>query len=293
MNPLQQLLDTLLNIATLGGRFRWDYVWQYLFAPSIVQGAILVVILAVISQFLGTLIGLVLYFARRSRFAVVRTFAGFYIWFFRGTPLLVQLVMISLLFPLLRLTTPLRSIDPFSAIGFTHFTTIFLDLFLAAILGFSLNEGAYMAEIVRAGIDSVDAGQLEAARSLGMTYPLAMRRVILPQAFRVIIPPLGNEFNNMLKNTSLATVIALSEMLSAANSIGGALFAPLELYVDVALWYLAMTTVWGIIQAALERRLNASNLDPALLAREPWLRRLFGMRSKEPAPVVPPILGHE
>lgn len=281
MNPLQAILSFFEGILTLGGTFHWEYVWKYLFAPSIVQGVVVVIILAVISQLLGTIIGLLLYFARRSNNRVVSGIANAYILFFRGTPLLVQLLMISLLFPYLHLVSPLRSIDPFTALGFTHFTTIFVDLFLAAIIGFSLNEGAYMAEIVRAGIDSVDNGQLEAARSLGMTYALAMRRIVLPQAFRVIIPPLGNEFNNMLKNTVLASSIALPEMVSAANAIGGAIFGTLELLFVVALWYLLMTTIWGFIQAYIERRLNASNLDPALQARIPWLKRVIGGRSSQ------------
>jgi polar amino acid transport system permease protein len=292
MNLLQQILDFLQNVVTLRDTFRWDYVGQYLFAPAIVQGAVLVIILAIISQVLGTLIGLLLYFARRARNGVIAGIANVYIWFFRGTPLLVQLIMIALLFPLFNLATPLRSIDPFSAIGFTHYTPIFLDLFFAAIIGFSLNEGAYMAEIVRAGIDAVDIGQLEAARSLGMTYPLAMRRIVLPQAFRVIVPPLGNEFNNMLKNTSLATAIALPEMLAAAKDIGGALFASLELYFVVALWYLLMTTIWGVIQAYIERRLNASNLDSELQARIPWLKRMMGSRNNVPA-LGPVAVNHE
>src|SRR5579885_2925722 len=174
---LNQILQFLQGVVTLNHSFTWDYVWKYLFFPAIIQGAILTVILSVISQVLGTLIGLLLYFIRRSNSPILRGIAGVYILFFRGTPLLVQVLMFSFLFPYLNLARPLRNVDLFNHLGFTHgFGPIFLDLFIAAILAFSLNEGAYMSEIVRAGIDAIDTGQLEAARSLGMTYAVAMRR---------------------------------------------------------------------------------------------------------------------
>ena len=270
------LLEWLQSVVTLNHFFVWTYVWKYTPAPSIIQGAIVTVILSVISQLLGTLIGLMLYFLRRGRIRVLRIIADAYIWFFRGTPLAVQILAFYTLFPYLHLSRPLRAIDPFSAIGFTHGPgPIFLDSFLAAILALSLNEGAYMAEIVRAGIDAIDVGQLEAAKSLGMTYSLAMRRIVLPQAFRIIIPPLGNEFNNMLKNTALAAFIALNELLETGRLIGDANFASLELLVVASLWYLLLTTIWGFFQGIIERKLNASNLDPGA-PRPQWWQRAFG-----------------
>jgi len=136
------------------------------------------------------------------------------------------------------------------------------DSFVAGYLAFSLNEGAYMAEIVRAGIDSIDPGQMEAAKTLGMTYWLGMRRIVLPQAMRVILPPLGNEFNSMLKTTSLVSVISLYDLLGAAEAIGSPLFLSLELLTVACIWYLALTTLWTIAQYALERRFNASTRDP-------------------------------
>ncbi len=279
---MNQILQFLQSVVTLNHSFTWDYVWKYLFFPAIIQGAILTIILSVISQFLGTVIGLLLYFARRSKSRLLRGFAGVYILFFRGTPLLVQVLMFSLLLPYLNLARPLRNVELFNQLGFTHGVgPIFLDLFIAAIIAFSLNEGAYMSEIVRAGIDAIDVGQLEAARSLGMTYAVAMRRIILPQAFRVIIPPLGNEFNNMLKSTSLAAAAGLTELLSTAEVIGGSLFGTLELLLVASLWYLAMTSVWTIIQSAIERRLNVSNIDPGLINRAPWYTRIFGLRYGE------------
>lgn len=283
------ILQWLQNIVTLNHTYTWAYVWKYTFAAAIIQGTILTIILAVISQFLGSLIGLLLYFMRRSRWGIFRLIAGGYVWFFRGTPLVVQVLFFFLLFPYLQLVRPLRSVDIFTQLGFTHGVgPIFLDSFLAAILAFSLNEGAYMAEIVRAGIDAVDTGQLEAAKSLGMTYSVAMRRIVLPQAFRVIIPPLGNEFNNMLKNTSLAAFISLSELLGTARSIGDPLFATLELLVVASLWYLLLTTIWGFIQGIIERRLNASSIDPGAKQGQ-WWQRAFGVGQAriEQLPVVP------
>lgn len=283
------LLQWLQNVVTLNHTYNWAFVWKYILSAAIIQGVILTIILAVISQLLGTLIGLLLYFMRRSRWRVLRVIADGYIWFFRGTPLLVQLLFFFYLFPYLHLANPLRSIDIFSQIGFTHGTgPIFLDSFFAAILAFSLNEGAYMSEIVRAGIDAIDAGQLEAAKSLGMTYSVAMRRIILPQAFRVIIPPLGNEFNNMLKNTSLAAFVSLDELLGTARTIGDPIFGTLELLVTASLWYLLLTTIWGFIQGYIERRLNASTIDPGAVQAQ-WWQRAFGIgqRNVGQLPVVP------
>jgi polar amino acid transport system permease protein len=287
---LNPIIEFLQKVITLNNSFTWDYVWQYLLFPAIIQGAALTVVLSVISQFLGTLVGLLLYFIRRSNSRILRGLGEIYVWFFRGTPLVVQVLILFLIFPYLNLSRPLRNLDLFTHLGFTHgIGPVFLDSFLAGVLALSLNEGAYMAEIVRAGIDSIDTGQLEAARSLGMTYRLAMRRIILPQAFRVIVPPLGNEFNNMLKSTSLVAFASLTELLGTAQAIGGPLFATLELLIVTCFWYLALTTIWGYIQALIERRLNASNIDPALKDRDPWYRRMLGTRV---AATVGPISTH-
>ena len=131
----------------------------------------------------------------------------------------------------------------------------------AAIVALSLNEGAYMTEIVRAGILSVDTGQIEAAKSLGMTYFKSMRRIVLPQAVRVILPPLGNEFNAMLKNTTLVSVIGVPELLMATQMVTSATFRVFELYTVVALYYLALTTAWGFVQSAIERRFGDLGQD--------------------------------
>ena len=275
---MQSIIDFFQAVLTLHGAFQWSVVGHYLFSPFILKGALITVILAVLAQVVGTLLGLLLYLMRRAKFIPLRAIAEAYIWFFRGTPLLVQIFILYTIIPYLNLVKPLQSIGIFDALGFGPISGNYVpfDSFLAAFIAFAFNEGAYMAEIVRAGIDSIDVGQMEAAKSLGMPYGLAMRRVILPQAARVIIPPLGNEFNNMLKTTSLATVIALTELLDVARSISNATFRSLELLVVAPFWYLVMTTVWGFVQAYLERRYNTSSNTTQLTI---WQNVVQGARS--------------
>lgn len=253
MNPIQAFLKNYNGAAVL----------KYWHAPLIIQGIVITVVLAILAQLTGAIIGLVLYFMRRARFKPIGWVANAYIWLFRGTPLLVQVLVVYLATSYLNIARPLQAADVFPALGFdTSGYAAALRPFVAGFLALALNEGAYMAEIVRAGIDSIDAGQMEAAKSLGMTYWKGMRRIVLPQAMRVILPPLGNEFNSMLKNTSLVSVISLYDLLGAAQAIGSPSFLTLELLTIASFWYLMMTSVWTIIQASLERRFNASNLEP-------------------------------
>ncbi|HEY7974802.1 MAG TPA: amino acid ABC transporter permease [Ktedonobacterales bacterium] len=249
MNPIQSFLRSYDGAA----------VTHNVFSSLILQGVVITIVLAVLAQLTGTILGLIVYFMRRARFRPLGWVAEVYIWFFRGTPLLVQILFVYLAMPYLSLARPLRNADIFSVFGFSG---VYTDSFVAGFLALALNEGAYMAEIVRAGIDSIDPGQMEAAKTLGMTYWLGMRRIVLPQAMRVILPPLGNEFNGMLKNTSLVSVISLYDLLGAAEAIGSPTFRTLELLTVACIWYLLMTTVWTIIQSWLERRFNASTRDP-------------------------------
>ncbi|HEX8997062.1 MAG TPA: amino acid ABC transporter permease [Ktedonobacterales bacterium] len=285
MNPILKFLE---NIFTLNGVFRWDLVFKYLFNGYILQGVIVTIVLALFAQLVGSLIGLFLYFLRRSRFRVLRWFASAYVLLVRGTPLLVQILFLSLFLQIIHVDRFFASLDLFGAVGFT--IQVPMDAFFAALLALSLNEGAYMAEIVRAGIDSIDVGQMEAAKSLGMTYGLAMRRIVLPQALRVIVPPLGNEFNGMLKNTSLAYAISVSELLyTSYKTFGPAFGATLEFLVIASFWYLVLTTGWSIVQSELERRLNVSNIDPAQLAKVKWWSRLLGTREEVTVPGLAPV----
>jgi len=210
----------------------WQSFFEYLFNPYLLQGAWTTIWLSVVSMGLGILLGFVAALMRMSRNPVLRGIAGFYIWLWRGTPLLVQLVIIYTGLPQLGLR---------------------LNVIESAILGLAVHEGAYFAEIMRAGILSVARGQRDAARALGMTSAMAMRIVILPQATRVIVPPLGNQFLGMLKTSSLASVISMQELLRSAQQLAQIDFRVLEVYSGAALYYLAMTTAWGVVQRRIER----------------------------------------
>jgi len=231
----------------------WSIVWDRLFHPDhvFIRALWTTVYIAVGAQILGVVLGLVAALMRTSRFGPARWLSGFYVLLFRGTPLLVQIFFvyygINLLFGFSLIPTTLN----FGV--FTMDGAVF-----AGILALGLNEGAYMREIIRAGIDAIDSGQMEAARSLGMTYGLAMRRIVLPQAARVIVPPLGNEFNAMIKNTSLVFTIGVYELFSDAEIHYSQTFKPVEFFGAVAIWYLLLTGIWSIIQAQIERRLSAS-----------------------------------
>ena len=230
--------------------FDWGFFAKHLFEPSsfFLYGLWLTLCISVISQSIGTTIGVACALGTQSRFPVIRAVVAFYTWLFRGTPLLVQIVF---------------GYTALAAAGIFRFDDIHLGSLVipgniqAGIVALSLNEGAYMTEIVRAGILSVDHGQTEAAKSLGMTYFKLMRRVILPQAVRVIIPPLGNEFNAMLKNTTLLSVIGVPEMMQVTETQVSATFRAFELYSVVAIYYLALTTLWGFAQRAIDRRFGA------------------------------------
>ncbi len=228
-------------------------VWERIAHPDHVFFIALTrtVYVAVIAQFMGVVLGLIAALMRMSKLYPMRLLSGIYVWIFRGTPLLVQIFFIYY--------------GSNQLLGFTlipnalHLGFFSLDgAILAGILALGINEGAYMREIVRAGIDSIDKGQMEAAKSLGMRYGMAMRRIVLPQAARVIVPPLGNEFNNMLKNTSLLFTIGVYEMFADAEIGYSNSFLPAEYFLGVAFWYLVLTTVWTFIQAAIERNLAAS-----------------------------------
>ncbi len=226
-------------------RFEWSVVGDFLFSSRIIDGLIVTLYLTAIAMVIGILLGILLAVMRLSPNPMVSGASGFYIWLFRGTPVLVQLLFwnfISAVYP---------TID-FGLVSFEANSLI--TPLVAAILGLGLNEGAYMAEIVRAGILSVDEGQGEAASALGMTRLQTMRRIVLPQAMRVIVPPTGNETISMLKTSSLASVIALTELLYAGQLIYSANYKQIPLLITVSIWYLVATTVLSIGQYYLERR---------------------------------------
>ncbi len=218
--------------------------------PVIVPAVTTTILMAILAQALGISLGLVAALAGRSRNPVIHGIAAVYVWIFRGTPVLVQILLLYFGLPVL------LGIDPFPN-TYPFLPALISGPFVAAMLALGVNEGAYMSEIIRAGILSVDSGQAEAAKSLGMTPRKTMSRIVLPQAMRVIIPPLGNEFNNMLKTTSLASVITVSELVLVASVRYGATFKPFEPLVGISLYYLAMTTIWGVVQSRIERKFGA------------------------------------
>lgn len=243
--------------------FNWDIFWHYLLQPSDIYlyGLWLTLTISVLAMLLGCTLGLLAALMRLSRNPLLQYPVRFYVWLMRGTPLLVQIVFLY---------------TALAAGGIFRFEDLNLGLFTlpgniqAAIIALGLNEGAYMAEIIRAGIGAVDRGQYEAGRSLGMTFPKLMRRIVLPQALRVIVPPIGNEFNVMLKNTTLVSVIGVPELLLSTQMVTSATFRVFELYLVVAIYFLALTTVWGFFQCWLERRFGKADAQ----ASAP--RRLFG-----------------
>ncbi|HEV7209960.1 MAG TPA: amino acid ABC transporter permease [Mycobacteriales bacterium] len=227
-------------------------VGTYLFNATILQGVVSTIVIAVAAQLIGIVLGVVLAVMRQSPNPVLSGVSWLYIWFFRGTPLIVQLIFWSnfgLFYQHFVLGVPFTSLSV-ASVGVNSILT----RYVAGIVGLSLNEGAYMAEVVRAGLLSVDEGQTEAALSLGMTRGLLLRRVVLPQAVRVIIPPTGNEFISMLKNTALLEVIGAGELFTRASDIYSRTFEVIPLLIVASLWYLAMTSVLNFGQYYLERR---------------------------------------
>jgi polar amino acid transport system permease protein len=232
-------------------RFQWGVVGDFLFDPRIIRGARVTLELTFLSMLIGIVLGVLLAVMRLSPNPLVGGLSSFYIWFFRGTPVLVQILFwqfVGALYPKISIGIPFGG-HAFASANANHLITPFV----AGLLGLGLNEGAYMAEIVRAGILSVDEGQTEAAQSLGMRRILTLRRIVLPQAMRVIIPPTGNETISMLKTSSLVSVIAYPELLYSAQLIYSVNFKTIPLLIVVAIWYLFFTSILSIGQYYIER----------------------------------------
>jgi polar amino acid transport system permease protein len=261
---------SLVRSVATNKQIEWHVVGQFLFDHRILEGVLVTLELTASAMAVGILLGVLLAIMRLSPNPLVSGASWLYIWFFRGTPVLVQLLFwfnIAAIYPRLSLGLPFVGVELVHGSANTVITT-----FVAALLGLGLNEGAYMAEIVRAGIISVGEGQTDAAQSLGMSRIQIMRRIVLPQAMRVIIPPTGNETISMLKTTSLAIVIALTppELLGAVQNIYSVNFKPIQLLTVASIWYLAMTSVLYVGQYYLERyyaRGAARELVPTPLQR--------------------------
>lgn len=244
-----------------------DIVNKYLFNQKVIEAALLTVILTVVSMGIGTILAIILAIMKLSSNPVLRVIASGYIGFFRGTPLLLQVVFwgyLGIIYPTIDLGIPFTDI-----IWWSEKTSLVFTSLVAGIIALSLNEAAYAAEIVRAGILSVDQGQAEAAKSLGMSSGYTLRRVVLPQAMRVIIPPMGNEFISMLKNTSLLQVVAVMELYARTSQISSQNLAQVELLVVAGFWYLVMTTILSFPQSYLEKKFGRG-FSPAD-AQKRWL----------------------
>src|ERR1700730_12626317 len=231
-------------------RFQWHVVGQYLFDSRILHGVLVTIELTAIAMAIGIALGIALAVMRLSPNPLVSGASWVYIYVFRGTPLLVQLLFwefISALYPKIALGIPFG--PAFVQVNANSLITPLV----AAILGLALNEGAYMAEIVRAGIISVDEGQSEAALSLGMSRLQTMRRIVLPPAMRVIVPPTGNETISMLKTSSLASVITVTELLLAVNQVYNRTYQTVPLLTVASIWYIVMTSVLTTGQYYVER----------------------------------------
>ncbi len=231
--------------------FQWEIVGHYMFQRSILAGILTTIGLTVLVMILGTVIGVVLALMSLSTDGFVAGCGKAYVWFFRGTPVLVQLVFwynLSTLFPNIELGLPFGG-PKFYAIS----ATVAISSFTAALLGLGLNEGAYMGEIIRAGLLSVDSGQKEAARALGYGPWQTLFTIVLPQAMKAIIPPSSNQVIGMLKYTSLASVVALPELMHSVELIYSSTFETIPLLIVASLWYLLMVTVLSLIQVRVER----------------------------------------
>jgi polar amino acid transport system permease protein len=286
--PVRVLAAAICIAAVVSGcgsssyQYDWNILVDSIIRPDrlILSGVWLTLSISVMSQVIGVVLGVFGALGRMSRIMPIRWIANLYVWFFRGTPLLVQITF-------LYFGLGVTGIYRFPEINL--FGLAIPGAVQAGILALGVNEGAYMSEIVRAGILSIDPGQLEAAKSLGMTFGKAMRRIVLPQAARVIVPPLGNEFNNMLKTTSLLVIISVPELyvtFSRKNASGPTVFHPFELFLAAAFWYLLLTTIWGVIQSLIERRLSKGSAGTTAGGGISLRRRLFGSRSAENVPQI-------
>ncbi|MCH4209669.1 amino acid ABC transporter permease [Bifidobacterium sp.] len=234
----------------------WPTVWKYLFNENVLGGIGWTLILTVASMFIAIILAVLLAVMRQSTNPVLRWVSWFYIWFFRGTPVWTQLVfwgLFSVLVPQISLGIPFTDIT-FWSMDSEQLASAIRPGLIAAIIGLALNEAAYLAEIVRAGLEAVDPGQREAAQALGMRRSLIMMRIILPQAMRIIVPPTGNETIGMLKTTSLVSAVPFGlELQFATNAISSRTYKPIPLLIVACIWYLIVTSILMIGQAYLER----------------------------------------
>lgn len=275
------VLVVMLAVFIIDAAQREDYGWanvgKYIFDRRISAAALLTLQLTVYSMLLAIILGLLLAIMRLSPNPVVKSVAWLYLWIFRGTPVYVQLVfwgIVSLIYPVFTLGVPFMT--PWVSVP----NDVFTNLFLTAVIGLALNEAAYMSEIVRAGLLSVDDGQEEASKALAMSWGQTMRHIVVPQAMRIIIPPTGNEVISMLKTTSLVAAIPLSiDLYGVSRGISAVTFTPVPLLIVASLWYLLFTSILMVGQHFIEKRFSRGSGQ-----HRPGKRR--GRKASTVAPVI-------
>ena len=263
---LVALAAAFVHLLVFNANMQWDVVGAYLFDGEILAGLGRTLLLTLLAMVIGLAVGMLLAVMRLSDNAVFQGASWAWIWFFRGVPPLVQLIFwynLALLLPRIRI--------PFGRASASWDTNALITPFSAAILGLSLTESAYAAEMIRAGIKAVSAGQSEAAASLGMSRAQSLRRIILPQAFRILIPPIGNDTISMLKFTSLVSVLALPDLLYSAQMIYSRTYQTIPLLVVVTVWYLVLSTTLTFIEHYIEHAMAVGRATPARrLPRALW-----------------------
>jgi polar amino acid transport system permease protein len=253
------MLLQLLRLIALNPNFSWPVVFHYLFNPAILNGLEMTLALTAVSMVIGIVIGLFLALARLSCNPLMRICAVIYIWVFRGTPLLVQLLFwynLASLFPMIELGIP------FGPTLVSWHTNDLITPLTAAIAGLALNEAAYMAEIIRGGLMGVDGKQFETAHSFGMSRLRTYRRIIIPQAMRAIVPPTGNQLISMVKATSMVSMIAMGDLLREVQNIYNSNFEVIPLLLVAVLWYLLITSILSGVQNFVENYYNKSQRYP-------------------------------
>jgi polar amino acid transport system permease protein len=253
-----------IQILVTSENMKWSVVASYLFDAKILSGLGMTLLLTILAMVLGLSIGIVLAIMRLSSGRVFQTASWCWIWFFRGVPPLVQMIFwynLALLLPEISIGVP------FGPKFVSWNTNDVITPFTAAIMGLAFTESAYAAEMIRAGIQAVSFGQTEAAATLGMTRGQALRRIVLPQALRIVIPPIGNDTISMLKFTSLVSVLALPDLLYSAQMIYARTYQTIPLLIVATLWYLVLTTVLTFAEHAIEHRLKA---EPGQKAKGKW-----------------------
>jgi polar amino acid transport system permease protein len=289
------LVAMFVNMLVTNRVFEWRFMIDNMFTPPVLQGVRTTLIMTVLAMVIGVLIGIVLAILRLSPNPILSGAAWVYIWLFRAIPRYVLLFFVGnlgALYPSYALGLPwgpqlMHALGLNGSLQFLHLdgNRIFAG-FTAGLIGLALSEGAYMAEIVRAGIQAVDPGQSEASAALGMSRGATMRRIVLPQAMRVIIPPTGNETISMLKNTSLVSVVAGFDLLVSVQRIYNANYKIIPLLVVASIWYLVMTSILTVGQYYVERhyaRGSVRNLPPT----PPQKLREFFVRNFFPRHAVP------